>query len=59
MEIYTTTFALSIWQIRGLTDDLLGKVRIIVNSGADDFLDKIASDAKKRQTKRNKTTTIK
>ncbi len=51
LEIYFTSFALTMWQIGGLTEELLEKVRKIVEKGATDLWDKIALNAKKDRQK--------
>ena len=50
-EIFTTAYALAMWEIGALSDSQLKKVREIVKKGASDLWDEVASDAKKDRQK--------
>ena len=50
-EIYITAYALGMWEIGGLTDELLQKVNSIVSKGASTLWDDVAPNAAKDRQK--------
>ena len=50
-EIYTTAYALAMWEIGGLTDEHLQKVKNIVSNGASPLWNNIAPNATKERQK--------